>query len=179
MLWICPRSPGERVELVAEELSKDGALSTSMFRWRREKCSARGCKGVAGPVETVVSEEPREKKRGGKVRGLSWWFSGSDSLFPKKGAQVQSLVRELDSAWASLLAQRLKCLPPMWETRVWFLGWEDPLDKEMVTHSSSLAWRIPWAEKPGRLQSTGLQRVGTTELLHLHLAATKDLGCHS
>ena len=69
----------------------------------------------------------------------------------------------LPSNWdinaASLVAQRLKCLPPMWETRVRSLGQEDPLEKEMVTHSSILAWRIPWTEKPGRLQSTGLQRV--------------------
>ena len=57
------------------------------------------------------------------------------------------------------LAQRLKCLSPMWETRVWPLGWEDPLEKEMVTHCSILAWRIPWTEKPGGLQSTGSQRV--------------------
>ena len=60
----------------------------------------------------------------------------------------------------SLVAQRLKRLPPMWETRVRCLGWEDPLEKEMVTHSSILAWRIPWMEKPGRLQSMGSQRVG-------------------
>ena len=60
---------------------------------------------------------------------------------------------------ASLVAQRLKRLPPMQETRVQSLGWEDPLEKEMVTHSSILAWKIPWMEKPGRLQSTGLQRV--------------------
>ena len=53
------------------------------------------------------------------------------------------------------MAQRLKRLPPMWETRVRSLGWEDPLEKEMVTHSSVLAWRIPWTEKPGRLQSMG------------------------
>ena len=61
---------------------------------------------------------------------------------------------------ASLVAQRLKRLPPMWETRVWSLGWEDPLKKEMATHSSIFAWRIPWTEEPGGLQSTGSQRVG-------------------
>ena len=48
----------------------------------------------------------------------------------------------------------------MWETRVWSLGWEDPLEKVMSTHSSILAWKIPWMEKPGRLQSVGSQRVG-------------------
>ena len=54
------------------------------------------------------------------------------------------------------MAQRLKHLPPIWETWVRSLGREDPLEKEMVTHSSILAWRSPWTEKPGRLQSMGL-----------------------
>ena len=57
----------------------------------------------------------------------------------------------------SLVAQRLKHLPGMRETRVRSLGGEDPLEKEMATHSSTLAWRIPWREEPGRLQSMGLQ----------------------
>ena len=61
---------------------------------------------------------------------------------------------------ASLVAQRLKRLPGMQETRVRSLGWEDSLEKEMATHSSTLAWRIPWREESGRLQSMGLQRVG-------------------
>ena len=62
--------------------------------------------------------------------------------------------------WAPLVAQRLKHLPAMRETRVRSLGREDPLEKEMATHSSILAWRIPWREEPGRLQSMGSQRVG-------------------
>ena len=53
----------------------------------------------------------------------------------------------------SLVAQRVKCLPAMWETQVRFLGWEDPLEKGTATHSSILAWRIPWTEEPGTLQS--------------------------
>ena len=61
--------------------------------------------------------------------------------------------------WASLVTQGLKHLPPMRETWVWSLGQEDPLEKEMATCSSILAWRIPWMEEPGRLQSTGSQRV--------------------
>ena len=60
----------------------------------------------------------------------------------------------------SLVAQLVKNLPAMQETRVRSLGQEDPLEKEMATHSSILAWRIPWREEPGRLQSTGSQRVG-------------------
>ena len=59
-----------------------------------------------------------------------------------------------------MVAQRLKCLPAMQETWVRSLGWEDPLQKEMATHSSILAWRITWTEEPGGLQSMGSQRVG-------------------
>ena len=59
----------------------------------------------------------------------------------------------------SLVAQMVKHLPTMWETRVQSLGWEDLLEKEMATHSSILAWKIPWTEKPGKLQSMGSQRV--------------------
>ena len=62
--------------------------------------------------------------------------------------------------WASLVAQMLKRLPTMWETWVPSLGREDPLEKEMATHSSILAYRIPWMEEPGGLQSTGSQSVG-------------------
>jgi len=60
---------------------------------------------------------------------------------------------------ASLVAQRAKCLPPMKETWVQSLGWEDPLEKEKATHSGTLVWKIPCMEKLGRLQSIGLQRV--------------------
>ena len=55
----------------------------------------------------------------------------------------------------SLVAQTVKQLPTMWETRVRSLGWEDPLEKEMATYSRTLAWKIPWMEDPGRLQSMG------------------------
>ena len=57
---------------------------------------------------------------------------------------------------SSLVAQMVKRLPAMQETRVRSLGWEDPLEKEMAIHSSILAWKIPWTEDPSRLQSMGL-----------------------
>ena len=62
------------------------------------------------------------------------------------------------------MAQRLKRLPAMKETWVRSLGQEDPLEKEMATHSSILAWRIPWTEEPGRLQSTGVAKSQTERL---------------
>ena len=78
--------------------------------------------------------------------------------------KLQCAVIELSISpfGVSLVAQKVKRLPAMWETRVQSLGWEDPLEKEMATHPSILAWRILWIlpEEPGRLQSTGSQRVG-------------------
>ena len=61
---------------------------------------------------------------------------------------------------ASLVAQMVKTLPAMQETQIQSLDWEDPLEKRMATHSSILAWRIPWTGEPGGLQSTASQRVG-------------------
>ena len=84
------------------------------------------------------------------------WGRGCSSRHNKMvGAQ-----NKIKQKWASLVAQRVKNLLAMWETWVRSLGWEDPLEKEMATHSSILAWRIPWTEEPGGLQSTGLQRAG-------------------
>ena len=77
------------------------------------------------------------------------WFTRMGSIC----GEVSSFV------WTSLVAQTVKLLPTIRETRVRSLGGEDPLEKEMVTHSSTLAWKIPW-EKPDRLQSMGSQRVG-------------------
>ena len=71
----------------------------------------------------------------------------------------------------SLVAQMVKHLPTMQETWVQSLGWEDPLEKGMATYSSILAWKIPWMEEPGRLQSMGSQRVRhdwVTSLTHLN-----------
>ena len=66
----------------------------------------------------------------------------------------------LQYSWASLVAQTVKNLPTIQETLVRSLGREDPLEEGRATHSSTLAWRIPWTEEPGGPQSTGLQRVG-------------------
>ena len=68
-------------------------------------------------------------------------------------------IKDLGQKGASLVAQTVKNLPTMRETQVPSLGREDPLQKGMATHSSVLAWRIPWAEEPGGLQSIGSQQV--------------------
>ena len=80
--------------------------------------------------------------------------------------------------WTSLVAQMVKRLPAMRETWVQSLGQEDPLEKETATHSSTLAWKIPWTEEPGRLQSMGSQRVGhdwATSRMHYGLNSEKIL----
>ena len=88
------------------------------------------------------------------IRGLQGDVAFDLSLDVWK--EFQSVERKRDS----LVAQTAKRLPAMWETWVRSSGWEDPLENEMATHSSTLAWKIPWMEEPGRLQSMGSQRVG-------------------
>ena len=66
------------------------------------------------------------------------------------------------------MAQTVKRLPAMQESRVWYLGWEDPLEREKAPHSSILAWKIPWTTEPGRLPSMGSQRVGHDWVTSLH-----------
>ena len=68
------------------------------------------------------------------------------------------------------MAQMVKNLPARQGTQVGSLGWEDPLEKEMATHTSILAWRIPWTEKPGGLQSMGSQRVGHNRVTDTFIA---------
>ena len=73
---------------------------------------------------------------------------------------MYSMVLFFPNIRAFLVAQMVKILPEMQETQVQSLGQEDPLEKGMATHSSILAWRIPWTDEPGGLQSMGSQRVG-------------------
>ena len=78
----------------------------------------------------------------------------------------------------SLVVQKVKRLPKMQETRVWSLVWEDPLEKKMATHSSILAWKIPWTEEPGWLLSMGSQRVGHnwSDLACMHACIGEENG---
>ena len=81
---------------------------------------------------------------------------------------VPQRIKNRITIWSNLVAQSVKCLPTMRETRVWSLGREDPLEKESATHSSIHAWKIPWTEEPGGLQSMGSQRVGHDWATSLH-----------
>ena len=84
----------------------------------------------------------------------------SPSSIPGSGRSAgEGIGYPLQYSWASLVAQLVKNSPAMRENWVRSLGWEDPLEKGKATHSSILAWRIPWTEEPGGLQSMGSQRV--------------------
>ena len=88
------------------------------------------------------------------------FFSSAHGIFSRIDHILVINLALVSLKRASLVAWRLKRLSAMRETWVLSLGWEDSLDKKMATHSSTLAWRIPWTEEPGGLQSTGSQRVG-------------------
>ena len=92
--------------------------------------------------------------------GHSIYSIEEGSLKERRNCETYKLATKREIIHSKNTSQRLKRLPPMRETRVRSLGQEDPLEKEMATHSSILAWRIPWTEEPGGLQSTGSQRVG-------------------
>ena len=86
--------------------------------------------------------------------------AGDPGLILRSGSSPgERIGYPLQHSWASLVAQRVKNPPTMQETRVCSLGWEDPVEDGMATHSSILAWRLPWTKESGRLQSMGSQRV--------------------
>ena len=86
---------------------------------------------------------------------------GDPSSIPGLGRSLgEGIGYPLQYSWASLVAQNVKNPSAMWETWVRSLDWEDSLEEGMATHSSILAWKIPWAEEHSRLQPMGLQRVG-------------------
>jgi len=154
--------------------------------WRNTLCYSGLCNTIR--IESVEQSDSAPLRRKW-VCGISqeqsvgwgWWPHGRHLAAPA-GADAQrqhiSLDKILDAfwwvdfmtvkwpyywnSWASLIAQSVKNLSAMQETWVWFLGQEDPLEKEMATHFSILAWRIPQAEEPGRLQSMGLQESDRT-----------------
>ena len=89
-----------------------------------------------------------------QARILEWVAVPSSRGSSHPRDRTRSLMSPaLQIGWASHITQSVKHLPAMWKTQVRFLGWEDPLEKEMAIHSSILAWRIPWTEEPSRLQS--------------------------
>ena len=113
------------------------------------------------PCETMGLQTSGKKPAATNYLHSSWWFGFADCGF-------RETVRNNPLFWASLVAQTAKRLPAMRDTWVRFLGQEDPLEKEIAVHSSTLAWKIPWTEEPDKLQSTGSQRVGHDWATSLH-----------
>ena len=105
--------------------------------------------GNGNPLQCSCLENPRD--------GGAWWaavYGVTQSRTQLKRLSSSSSSNPIQYSWASLVAQLVKNLPAMWETWLQSLGWEDPQEKVKATHSSILAWRIPWT-----VVSMGLQRV--------------------
>ena len=112
----------------------------------------------------AFADSGRERRRG-LVNSCSW--------------SVKECWRNSPLPEATFVAQRLMSLPAMQEAWVWSLGREDPLEKEMATHSSTLAWRIPWMEEPSRYSPWGHKELDETEWLHFLSPLSKTLSLQS
>ena len=119
-------------------------------------------------------QEKKKKKKGTKItffQLLSCSISSAKQSQPNQSFQnfffcLFDYLMLSNPHWASLMAQTVKRLSAMLKTQVQSLDQEDPLEKEMATHFSILAWKIPWTEKPGRLKSMGLQSLNTSTILN-------------
>ena len=101
----------------------------------------------------------------------------AEGMTRTRGLNMLDELKKAPEAETSLVARTVKRLLTMWETQVWSLGWEDPLEKAMAPHSSTHAWKIPWRVECGRLQSMGSPRVGLTERLHFPFPEAVSV-CH-
>ena len=145
LAWKIPwtEEPGRLQSMGSLTVRHDWATSLSLFtfmHWWR-KCN---------PLQCFCLENPRDG-------GACWAavYGVTQSRTRLKQLSSSSSIYPPQYSWTSLVAQMVKNLPAMRETWVRSLVWEDPLEKGMATHSSILAWRIPWTEEPGRLQSMG------------------------
>ena len=126
--------------------------------WKR---NAKKAKWLSEEALQIAVKRREVKSKGEKERYTHLIAEFQRIARRDKKAFLRDQCQEIEenNRMGKMVAQRLKCLPARRETRVQSLGREDPLEKEMATHSTILAWRIPWTEEPGRLQSTGSQRV--------------------
>ena len=106
------------------------------------------------------------------------------TIFWRGGIELSFLAASYTRA--SMVAQMVRHLPTVWETQVWSLGWKDPLENEMATHASILAWKISWIEEPSDYSSWGRKESDTTEQLHfsffslrMHMYYSEIKGIHN
>ena len=144
-------------------------MKVFVTQWCLTLCHLMDCSPSGSSVHGILQARILEWVAIPFSRGSSWprdqsWVSCIASIFFTIWAKQLGLLLYISTfrriyRGASLVTQMVKTLPALQETWVWFLGWEDPLEKGMATHSSILAWRIPWTEETGGLQSKGSQRV--------------------
>ena len=130
-------------------------MAQTVKKWSEVKWKSLSCVWLCDPTDYTVHGILQ-------ARILEWVafpFSRGFSQ-PRDRMQVSCIAGGFFTSWATREVQTVKNLPTVPEPRAQSLGWEDPLEKGMATHSSILAWRIPWTEEPGGLQSMGSQRVG-------------------
>ena len=160
----CKKTPAHTPAGTAEQ----GANTASFPCWRwaqpgtgpgslRQGWSPRVLRTCAQPSEPLSPGPPREE--GLLAQPVSVTHSKPR---PDENLGTERWTWHIPApSWASLVVQMVKNLPAVRETRVWSLGWEDPLEEDMATHSSILAWRIPWTEEPGGLQPVGVTKSWT------------------
>ena len=132
---------------------------------KESACNAGGPGSIPGSRRSIGEEMTTTPIflgfPGGSAGKESACNAGDPGSIPGSGRSTgEGIGYPLQYSWASLVTQLVKNPPAMWETWVGSLGWEDPLEEGMAIHSSILAWRFPWTEEPGGLQSMRSQRVG-------------------
>ena len=151
VLWTARRSNQSMLKEISPEYSSEGLmLKLKLLYFGHLMCRAD------------LLEKTRAESSTASILWHSAFFIVQLSHLYMTTGKTIALIRWtfVSKLGASLVTQTVKCLSAMQETRVWSLGWEDPLEKEMAAHSSILAWKIPWTMEPGRLPSMGSQRVG-------------------
>ena len=138
---------------VEDSLRRGLAVSSQWLRWV-EFCPSRRCWSPDSSTPVNLCRWSRWSRLDEIIR-----MSPNPIWCYQKG-EIWTEIDMGRGTRTSLVAQTVKRLSTMWETWVQSLGWEDPLEKEMAIHSSTIAWKISWTEEPGRLQSMGSQRVG-------------------
>ena len=181
--WLPFSFPGDLPDLGIKALSLRspalaGRFFTSSTTWKSNVKTTKKIFSLNICLQIPIGGWPSDPSLS-PLRALSLWnLKVRPWIVPSKFTLNMDNFHHL---WRALVAQMVKNLPAMPETRVWSLGWEDLLEKGMATQSSISAWRIPWTEEPGGLQSMGSHRVGhdwvTNTLIGRALSRASSIHC--